>query len=352
MLKPFFETYRVMITLSLISLMLLIVMKASVLAITLLVLVVCGWGFSSANANNIPLVSPKKNGHKNTGMISGAALCEITGEVDDSMQARTGSIHQELDQVNNLLNKAISSLNNNFNGLNKQARNQIVLVAELLNSLKPSLDDKEENQHLDIQQLTHETEKIFQYFIKHIVEVSKESMDMTQRVDDLVIQMDEIVALLSDVKIIADQTNLLALNAAIEAARAGKAGRGFAVVADEVRKLSQNSNQFTDQITQVVGQSRQNVDEVKEIAARIASKDMSIAIQSKAQVDDMMNEILLMNERTTSCLGELTAISGQISSGVDQAVRSLRFEKIISQRLNLTRKHVDGIEHNFTIFNK
>ncbi|WJH36954.1 methyl-accepting chemotaxis protein [Paenibacillus sp. CC-CFT747] len=69
----------------------------------------------------------------------------------------------------------------------------------------------------------------------------------------------EIVTLLSE---IADQTQLLALNAAIEAARAGEAGRGFAVVAGEVRKLAEHSVTAAGDVTQMVSEIRERIQEI------------------------------------------------------------------------------------------
>jgi methyl-accepting chemotaxis protein len=89
-------------------------------------------------------------------------------------------------------------------------------------------------------------------------ETVRRSVEAMERIRSSSLQIGEIIQVISE---IASQTNLLALNAAIEAARAGEHGMGFAVVADEVRKLAERSNNAAGEITTLIKDSTQHVEE-------------------------------------------------------------------------------------------
>ncbi len=196
---------------------------------------------------------------------------------------------------------------------------------------------------MTFQHFAEETEKVLGLFIDHILTVSKQSMAMVDVINDVDKHMRRIEKLLSDVQDIADQTNLLALNAAIEAARAGEAGRGFAVVADEVRDLSKNSDRFSEEIRVVVDSSKSKIDQARQMIETMASKDMNVAISSKANVEDMMAEVAKINDTIAANLNQVSSLTSQIEANVGDAVRALQFE-------DMTRQLVDYIQSNTTHF--
>ena len=100
---------------------------------------------------------------------------------------------------------------------------------------------------------------------------------------------------------IAFQTNILALNAAVEAARAGEQGRGFAVVASEVRSLAQRSAEAAREIKSLIGAS---VDRV-EAGTRLV-----------ADAGQTMSEIVSSVQRVADIIGEISAATGEQSSGI------------------------------------
>jgi len=271
-----------------------------------------------------------------------AAFHGLVQEMDGCLAGILHQMRDELEQIRTLVSDAVQTLQQSFHGLNQQAGEQQGLVVSLVENMAE--DQAQEDGHISFKAFTEETDKVLRYFVDHVVSISQDSMSMVEQIDDMVQQMDKADHLLADVKVIADQTNLLALNAAIEAARAGESGRGFAVVADEVRKLSQRSDRFSDEIRQVLGGSRQNIDAARATIGKLASKDMNFAIKSKVQVDEMMVQISEMNDSTRNQLGRVSEITGQIDILVGDAVRSLQFEDMVTQLASFTSGHLMRLE--------
>ena len=276
-------------------------------------------------------------------------VAQQVGQLSTLIAGELSSLQESILQVKKLISDAVTGLNTGFSTLSNETRAQEQMVMGLITNMSDL--NNEDSEQFTIKQFASETDEILNYFVGHIINVSKESMVMVHTIDDMVLNMKEINSLLADTKTIADQTNLLALNAAIEAARAGEAGRGFAVVASEVRDLSVRSNEFNEKIKNAVTRSVSDMDKAQKIISEIASKDMSIAIKSKERVDEMMGNLNEMNGFIAAKLSEVSDITTRIESGVSLAVQSLQFEDINRQLCDYIGIHLNQIKEHFDSMN-
>lgn len=285
------------------------------------------WLFVSFQNQNQLIVSVEKESSENAQNLN-RIIEQYIINLESCMDQEITSFQQELSQLKTVIADAVITMSESFNSLHSLTSGQ----SSLVHTLMGSLDDSSENtERLNFSRFANETDNVLKFFIDNILQISKQSIEMVNVINDVGGHMSEIETLLSDVQGIADQTNLLALNAAIEAARAGEAGRGFAVVADEVRNLSKNSDKFSEEIRVVVNASKKNISQAQVMVEKMASKDMNVAITSKLNIDNMMQEIAGMNKVIAANVTDVSALTGQIEISVGDAVRGLQFEDMSRQ---------------------
>ena len=152
--------------------------------------------------------------------------------------------------------------------------------------------------------------------------------------DDIDKSSQQIAQIVSVIDEIAFQTNLLALNAGVEAARAGDAGRGFAVVASEVRELAGRSSQAAQEISEIISQSRTQVEHGVDLVNR-TGKELDLIQTEVADVASATAEIKSATTEQASAIANVNSALNQVSQVTQQNAAMVEESTAASRELSM-----------------
>ena len=249
------------------------------------------------------------------------------------------------------LHTIIQSMNETIKGF-RSAATRLAAMSEELNGQSGQLHQASLEQNQSTEALIHEvshvkerlsgvtesssqtrakTEEIAQC----IQEANSRMSSLTNAMDDISSNAQEITKIAKAIEDIAFQTNILAINASVEAARAGEAGKGFAVVANEVKQLAAKSAEAAQNATEMVTSTKDIIQTGVELTADTAGSFSAISSVSDqisaisdtlvAAVNSQQNALSLMDERIEA-ISEIADRNLQNAGGMEQASGSLAKE--------------------------
>jgi methyl-accepting chemotaxis protein len=278
-----------------------------------------------------------------------AEIKNVAGEIENEVCHELAEVCQGIGQAQGIVGDAVTKIGHSFKSLDQQAREQLSLVSSLIQDLTGN-SGKAGSRQFGMQQFTQETTTVLETFVTFMNKSSRQSTDVSQKIDEISEQMKSIFGMLAKIDSIAQQTNMLALNAAIEAARAGEAGLGFAVVAQEVRALSISSRSLSEEIGNQVIEIRKTVEDARCIVNDVASHDTSSALNASKHVGVMMKDLNDVNAHIEASLGNISTTTSQIHKNIVLAIRALQFEDIVRQLLEYNNDRLEMVQDLFSTF--
>ncbi len=211
-------------------------------------------------------------------------------------------------------------------------------VEELLQTARLTSEkarDVAQSAHFAVQ-TSQEGENAIEETINKIstIRIEMESIGETvQRLNEQSLAIEDII---DSVRDLADQSKLLSVNASIEAAKAGEQGKGFSVVAGEIKSLSDTSREATQQVKNILEDTRKWIGAVV-MATEQGSKAVAAGVKQSKLAGESIRSLGKSVMESADAATIIQSSNEQQTVGVDQVSSAMAY---IDQAM---RQNVTGL---------
>ncbi|MFO0588197.1 MAG: methyl-accepting chemotaxis protein [Polyangiaceae bacterium] len=244
----------------------------------------------------------------------------------------------DLGQVRSLLADAITTLQRSFYELVAKTSAHRDLALSLLGEGATSQANH------GMRNLVDEVAEVMRRLVGDLKAGSDLDIQVAERMERLITQLEGTFTLISKLDGIATQTNILSINAYIEAARSGDRGKAFGVVASEVRALSKASRELNDAMADRVQEARGVLLDMKSSVEGLGARGAAAAKDARDRGDVMLHRLGDFDQSLHEHLAALHQAAADIDERANAAVRALQFEDMVRQVLESCDKRLDRMQ--------
>jgi len=168
------------------------------------------------------------------------------------------------------------------------------------------------------------------------------SNQISEQVQTLIQQLDQIYGITNLLADLAAQTNMLALNASVEAVHAGEQGRGFSVIAKEIRKLADDSRSSAQKISHLIADIQRSASAtLKSTESGTHAVDLISSAINEISIN--VQQISLNAREQANGISQIMSAMTEINGGIQQTATHIRQTKEGTQQLNETAQKLNRL---------